>query len=121
MVLTHERTAHENSDGGDVSPLVCAIEAAASGLVVMDPAIVRSPRPMSGPGLGALTPRQLRVLQLMAEGHDNSSIADALVVSEKSVENVINALFRRLDIPKQGSIHRRVEAALAYAEEAQRR
>jgi DNA-binding NarL/FixJ family response regulator len=33
-----------------------------------------------------LTPRELQVIKLVAEGHNNHQIADALVISEKTVE-----------------------------------
>ena len=120
VVLPQDSSRQERPTDVDIAALVYAIEAATSGLVVFDPAISRSPQLLHGPRLTALSPRQRHVLQLMAEGHNNSSIARALVVTEKSVENVINSVFRRLEIPKRGAVDRRVTAALSYLGEARR-
>jgi DNA-binding NarL/FixJ family response regulator len=45
-----------------------------------------------------LTPRELEVLQLIAEGQCNKEIAEALVISEKTVKNHINNIFSKLHI-----------------------
>lgn len=45
-----------------------------------------------------LTPRQTTVLALMAEGHDNATIARALSCSEHTVKNVIYELMSRLQV-----------------------
>ena len=99
----------------DVSALVRAIEGAAAGLVVLDPQLLkrRSSR-LSGP-LGTLTPRQLQVLDLIAQGYTNSGIAEQLGLAEKSVENQINLLYHALAIDRaDGSLHVRVQAVLTY-------
>ncbi|HVA21793.1 MAG TPA: response regulator transcription factor [Candidatus Micrarchaeia archaeon] len=99
----------------DVSALVRAIEGAAAGLVVLDPQLLkrRSSR-LSGP-LGTLTPRQLQVLDLIAQGYTNSGIAEQLGLAEKSVENQINLLYQALAIDRaDGSLHVRVQAVLTY-------
>ena len=67
----------------DVATLVRAIDGAASGLVVMDPAVVERLGQRDS-RLGALTKRQLEVLSLMAKGYNNAAIARALVLEEKS-------------------------------------
>lgn len=46
----------------------------------------------------ALTARQMRVLELMAEGQDNATIARSLVCSEHTVKNVIYDLMVRLQV-----------------------
>ena len=45
-----------------------------------------------------LTPRQTRVLELMAEGEDNATIARSLRCSEHTVKNVIYDLMVRLGV-----------------------
>ena len=45
-----------------------------------------------------LTPRERQVLQLLAEGHTNKSIASELVVTVKTVENHRASLMSKLDI-----------------------
>ena len=48
--------------------------------------------------LAELTPRERQVLDLMARGHDNSAIAESLVISEKTVENHISSIFSKLGV-----------------------
>ncbi|MGD9049839.1 MAG: response regulator transcription factor [Anaerolineae bacterium] len=45
-----------------------------------------------------LTPRELEVLKLIAEGRSNSEIAKELVISEKTVKNHINNIFSKLHV-----------------------
>lgn len=53
--------------------------------------------PAAGP-LAALTPRGRELLELMAQGRDNSQIAAALGLSEKTVRNQVSLLFERLGV-----------------------
>jgi DNA-binding NarL/FixJ family response regulator len=64
--------------------------------------------------LDSLTPREHEVLKLMAEGHDNTTIAEKLVVTERSVSKHIGNVFLKLSLPPSDSGHRRVLAVLAY-------
>ncbi|MDP3064750.1 MAG: response regulator transcription factor [Chloroflexota bacterium] len=104
----------------DVGALVRAIEGSASGLMVLDPAIVDGLKPVVGSRLSRLTQRQREVLELIAQGYNNSTIAEKLVLNEKSVENYINALYQELDIHRGEPVHPRVKAVLLYLEESQR-
>jgi DNA-binding NarL/FixJ family response regulator len=61
-----------------------------------------------------LTPRELDVLREMAEGRNNAAIAVALVLTERSVENVIHSIFMKLGIAWETSVHKRVKAVLLY-------
>jgi DNA-binding NarL/FixJ family response regulator len=45
-----------------------------------------------------LTPREMEVLKLIAAGHSNRDIAEALVLSEKTVKNHINNIFSKLHV-----------------------
>ncbi|MBO8126933.1 MAG: response regulator transcription factor [Firmicutes bacterium] len=45
-----------------------------------------------------LTPRELEILQCLAEGKSNREIADDLCISEKTVKNHLSNLFRKLDV-----------------------
>jgi DNA-binding NarL/FixJ family response regulator len=45
-----------------------------------------------------LTPRELDVLELIAQGANNSQIAEILVVSDKTVRNHITSIFSKLQV-----------------------
>lgn len=98
----------------DTATLARAIQGAASGLVVMDSAIVDELKPRDNSSLAHLTQRQLTVLQLMAQGYNNAGIAQKLALSEKSVENYINGVLQELDISREQHTHPRVKAVLTY-------
>ena len=64
--------------------------------------------------LEVLSPRELEVLALMAEGRTNAGIARALVVTGGAVEKHISNIFSKLDLPASDDDHRRVLAVLAF-------
>ena len=61
-----------------------------------------------------LTPRELQVLKLMAEGRSNTAIVAALRVSPSAVEKYVTNIFAKLDLPPTTTDHRRVLAVLKY-------
>jgi two-component system, NarL family, nitrate/nitrite response regulator NarL len=84
----------------DAATLALALPAVARGLVVYDAALVsgllsaRPPPLMSS--TEALTPREQEVLQLLAEGLPNKTIADRLHISEHTVKFHVNAILSKL-------------------------
>ncbi|MFD8060138.1 LuxR C-terminal-related transcriptional regulator [Streptomyces cyaneofuscatus] len=101
---------------GRVDEFLDALTRVADGGTALDPEVVTelmSRRRRDDP-LAALTPREREVLQLMAEGHDNTTIAKSLVVTERSVHKHIGNVFTKLELPPSDSGHRRVRAVLAY-------
>jgi DNA-binding CsgD family transcriptional regulator len=56
------------------------------------------PRGVDGAGPDSLTPSELRVAELAANGGTNREIAQALFVTEKTVETHLGRAFRKLDI-----------------------
>ena len=66
------------------------------------------------PMLEQLTPRELDVLALIAEGRTDRGIAGQLYVSPKTVEAHVRSIFRKLELPADATQNRRVHAALAY-------
>ena len=103
---------------GDTSALGRAIEGSASGFVVLDPEVVAGLRPRQGSFSARLTPRQQEVLSLMAQGYNNSAIAEKLVLGHKSVENYINAIYQELNLTQSDHIHPRVSAVLNYIQDS---
>jgi DNA-binding NarL/FixJ family response regulator len=100
----------------DLAVLVDALERIAAGECVLDPTIVsrlvRKPRAQSP--LAELTPRELEVLALIAEGHSNDSICKQLFLSPKTVETHVRHILMKLGIGETSEYHRRVLAVLAY-------
>jgi len=106
----------------DVDQLVAAVRAVADGGSVVDPKVVDAlvaakARSESSP-LQELTPREQDVLRAMAEGKNNAAIADALVLTERSVEKVIHSIFLKLDLRWETNVHKRVKAVVLYLAES---
>jgi DNA-binding NarL/FixJ family response regulator len=102
--------------------VLSAITTVAGGGTVLDPAVVdaliegRSQK--SSSLLSRLSPRELEVLGLMAQGRSNGAIATELVLSERAVEKHITAILTKLDLsPDDTEVHRRVRAVLVYLSE----
>jgi DNA-binding NarL/FixJ family response regulator len=102
----------------DVAEFVDAVRRVAEGGTALDPEVVEQlfSRRKSGP-LEGLTPRELEVLGLMAEGRSNAAIADALVLTVGAVEKHIANILMKLRLPPSESDHRRVLAVLAYLQD----
>jgi two-component system nitrate/nitrite response regulator NarL len=83
-----------------VERLCAAIQAVAQGLAAIEPELLDDLLPAGSieePGLTeALTPRELEVLQLLAEGLANKAIAQRLDISEHTVKFHVNALMGKL-------------------------
>jgi DNA-binding NarL/FixJ family response regulator len=102
----------------DVEQLVSAIRAVASGGSLIDPKVVEGlvdgkARLRNSP-LNDLTPRERDVLREMAEGKNNAAIAQALFLTERSVEKVIHSIFLKLGLAWEPSLHKRVKAVVLY-------
>jgi DNA-binding NarL/FixJ family response regulator len=77
--------------------IAAALASAAQGLVVFDPALTLDlPLLHPTPPVEALTPREIDVLRLLAEGLPNKGIALRLDISEHTVKFHINALMSKL-------------------------
>jgi DNA-binding NarL/FixJ family response regulator len=103
----------------DLATVVRAIQASINGMVMLDPEVVASLRPRSASVLTRLTPREMEVLQLIAQGYNNAAIADELTVVERSIENYINVIYQKLGLSGEPGVHSRVKAAVLFLEESQ--
>lgn len=86
---------------GDWCPITDAIEAF---LATAPDAPAAPPTPLDTP----LTPREIEVLRLVAEGLPNRAIAARLTVSEKTISRHLVNLYAKLDVNSRG-------AAIAHA------
>ncbi len=100
---------------GRVQEFIDALVRVAAGGTVMDPQVVSQllTRRRADP-IDNLSPRELEVLQLMAEGVDNATIGARLHVTESSVQKHIGSIFTKLRLQPAANGNRRVLAVLAY-------
>jgi DNA-binding NarL/FixJ family response regulator len=98
----------------DVSEFLAAAERVAAGGSALDPKVVASLVGREPDALSALSVREREVLQLMAEGMTNSSIAARLVLTERTVESHVRSVLGKLRLPVSDGAHRRVLAVIAY-------
>jgi DNA-binding NarL/FixJ family response regulator len=107
----------------DVEQLLGAVRSVAAGGSVVDPKVVEAlvtARGGDSSPLDELTPRELDVMREMAQGKNNAAIAETLVLSERSVEKYVHAIFAKLGIAWEANINRRVKAVLLYLGEEPR-
>jgi DNA-binding NarL/FixJ family response regulator len=100
----------------DVSELARAVRAVTEGNSAVDPLVVEQlvARQRAHSQLEDLTPRELEILALIAEGQSNAAIAEKLVLTKRAVERHINGIFMKLDLGDPENISRRVRATLIY-------
>ena len=64
--------------------------------------------------LDQLSPREIEVLALMAEGRSNRAIGEQLTVELKTVETHVSRLFTKLGLNEDRHENRRVLAVLTF-------
>lgn len=101
----------------DVRTFTTDIRRVAAGGTALDPEVVsvlvaRASRGDSA--VGRLTPRQVEVLGLMAEGRSNAAIAAQLVLTEKAVVQHTSNIYDALGLPVDADDHRRVLAVIRH-------
>ncbi|UYQ61745.1 LuxR C-terminal-related transcriptional regulator [Streptomyces peucetius] len=100
----------------DAEQFVDAVRRVAAGGTAMDPQVISqllSRRSHDKP-MGGLTPRELEVMDLLAQGRSNAAIAERLVVTERAVAKHTSNIFAKLNLPVSDDDNRRVLAVLAY-------
>ena len=88
----------------------------AEGGCVLDSEVVAAmmARPRRDAALERLTPRQLQVLALMAEGRSNGAIAERLTLTTKAVVRHVSHIYDTLGLEPTDEDHRRVLAVVRY-------
>jgi DNA-binding NarL/FixJ family response regulator len=108
----------------DLQQLVTAVRTVSEGGSLIDPKVVEGlvadrARASASP-VSELTARERDVLRMMAEGRNNLSIAESLVMTERSVEKVIHSIFMKLGLTWEAAVHKRVKAVILYLAEDDR-
>jgi len=83
---------------------------------VVDLLVSASSRGPASP-LAGLTPRELEVLEQVAQGKSNAAVAATLFLTERAVEKHINTLFAKLGLAVAPDVNRRVAAVLVWLSE----
>ncbi|GAA2013730.1 response regulator transcription factor [Microbacterium ulmi] len=91
-----------------------AVRRVHEGGTVLDPLVVRGLLAARADPLASLTPRERDVLELMAEGRSNGSIAQRLFIGVGAVEKNVTSIFAKLGLEESATEHRRVLAVLAF-------
>ena len=99
----HPGQCRVQADGGGVDP------------EVVEQLLTRRP---ARSALSRLSPRELEVLALMAEGLGNTAIARSLVITDGAVHKHIRSIFAKLDLAPDDQADRRVVAVLRYLHDA---
>ena len=63
-----------------------------------------TPRRRAGDGIAALSPRELEVAELVAEGRTNRQVAEALSLSEKTIENHLGRIFAKVGVSSRTAL-----------------
>lgn len=96
-------------------PVIRHVDSLSGELAEIRERMGRRVRPAAPPGvLARLTPRELTVLEAMAEGKSNPVIAKTLHLSLSSVEKHATSIFRKFEIADAQATHRRVTAVVTY-------
>ena len=107
--------------GSEGEETLRAIRAVAGGEAIFSPNIAarlvqhfaNEPRTVAASPFPDLTPRELEVLQLIAQGLTNNAIAEKLVLSPKTVRNQVSTIFSKLQVANRAeAIVRAREAGL---------
>ena len=105
----------------DLSAVLRAVRGSIEGMLALDANWISAMWPREDSAIARLTPRQLEVLRLIAQGFNNAAIAEELGLAVKSIEIYINAIYQELHLSQEPSINARVRATLVYLEESEER
>jgi two-component system, NarL family, response regulator DevR len=89
--------------------LIAGLEAVARGESLLDPGVTQHVLARirhlavegQAEGFGELTPRERRILVLVAEGQTNREIAATVFLSEKTVKNYVSAILSKLNVVRR--------------------
>lgn len=97
--------------GAEPDEVERSVRAVAAGGVTLGPEVgeravsfLTGARTASGGPFQELTEREREVLELVARGYDNSTIARTLVLTTKTVRNYVYAIFAKLDVNDRAAL-----------------
>jgi len=100
--------------------LLDAVRAVAAGGSFIEPSVI-GPMLVDGlrhdSALARLTPRELEILALVADGLSNQAVAGEAGINVRAVEQHLHSIFQKLELDERGDTNRRVLATLVYRRE----
>lgn len=98
----------------DVIDFADTLRRVQAGGTAVDPSVISQLISRRRDPLERLTPREMEVLAVMAEGQSNASIARRLFITNAAVVKHVGNILMKLDLPPNDDQNRRVAAVLAY-------
>ncbi len=87
------------------------------GEVILDEQLIKKLNDSPNGFTSSLTPRQIEILGLLAQGYANTAIAERLGLAKRSVENQLSEIYGKLALNKEDeNINPRVKAVLMHLE-----
>ena len=87
------------------------------GEIILDEQLIEQLNNSPNDFTNSLTPRQIEILGLLAQGYANTAIAEKLGLARRSVENQLSEIYAKLALNKQDeNINLRVKAVLMHLE-----
>jgi DNA-binding NarL/FixJ family response regulator len=106
----------------DRTELIRALQEVSRGGSALDPKVIEALLAQKAAGkpsaLLGLSAREREVLQEMATGRNNHTIAKTLYMSDRAVEKHIGSIFSKLGLTEEREMNRRIMAVLAFLETA---
>lgn len=116
---TPERKAYLLKNSlSDIGELIRVVEAVTNGKLVLDPGIVGKitriyfRQPSSS--LARLTKTELDVLELMAEGYEDSAIGQTLHLEKEVVADCTSSIYAKLGLDEKGVYNLQLQAVAAF-------
>ncbi|HJQ89718.1 MAG TPA: response regulator transcription factor [Propionibacteriaceae bacterium] len=101
----------------DREELIRALQEVSRGGSALDPKVLLARKSHEEPSaLLGLSDREREVLQQMATGRNNHTIAKTLYMSDRAVEKHIGSIFSKLGLVEEREVNRRIMAVLAFLE-----
>jgi DNA-binding NarL/FixJ family response regulator len=100
----------------DPADFAGSLRRVAGGGTALDPQVVSgllTGRGERGP-LRSLSPRELEVLELVAEGRSNKAISERLAITQGAVQKHVSTIFTKLGLPAGEDDDRRILAVLTF-------
>jgi DNA-binding NarL/FixJ family response regulator len=99
--------------------LIRALQEVSRGGSALDPKVIEvllARKSHEESALLGLSAREREVLQQMATGRNNHTIAKTLYMSDRAVEKHIGSIFQKLGLAEEREVNRRIMAVLAFLE-----